>query len=124
MEVNYSNSKTTFLYPEQIKNSMNASRATLTGEIRKLFHICLEDTAKPEVELDTIFGKLRLKTRPASPNLVHIVYLNGARVYKILTQDLVGVSKEELDAFLDERLQRPSFGERLHKALLRPIARY
>lgn len=124
MEVNYNHSRTTFMDPEQIKDSMNSSRASLTSEIRKLFHICLEDTAKPEVEIDTIFGKLRLKTRPASPNLVHIVYLNGNRVYKILTQDLVGVPKEELDAFLDERLQRPSFHERLHKTLLRPIARY
>lgn len=97
--------------------ALKEKKTVFTREVRKGFHEVLTEIFKPDVSINSSFGEIRLKTRPASPNLVTIIYLNGHRVYKILHEGLVGKHKEIIDAFLNERLQRPSYDEQLTKVL-------
>lgn len=98
-------------------NTLNEKKIIFTRDVRKGFHDLLTEIFKPDVSINSPFGEIRLKTRPASPNLVTIIYLNGRRVYKILHEGLVGERKEVIDNFLNERLLRPSYDEQLTKIL-------
>lgn len=100
-------------------DQLKAKKQIFTQHVYKGFHEMLSEPFKPEVNISTPFGIMRLKTRPASPNLVTIIYLDNERVYKILHEHLTGEEHPVINKFLDERLQRQSFDDQLNKVLAR-----
>lgn len=74
-----------------------------------------------EVEIDTILGKMRIKTRAASPDAVTTVYLNGHRLYKIMVDCCQSRDRLEMIKMVEQKLDRESFVTQARKVLAYPI---
>ncbi|UQT02636.1 hypothetical protein YUBABA_01980 [Serratia phage vB_SmaM-Yubaba] len=78
---------------------------------------------EPELEVDTILGKMRFKTRPTSPDEVTIIYLNGHRLYKILVDCRQSRDRIEFAQHIEEKLSRESFDRQCDKVLAYPVTK-
>lgn len=78
---------------------------------------------KDELEVETILGKMRFKTRPTSPDHVTIIYLNGNRLYKILTDCLQSRDPVEFAQVIEQKLSKESFDRQCDKVLAIPITK-
>lgn len=70
-----------------------------------------------EHEAETPCGLLRFKTRPTSPDHVTIVYLDGKRLYKIMTDCCQSREPGAFTASITEKLNRDSFDSQCRKLL-------
>lgn len=78
---------------------------------------------KDELEVETILGKMRFKTRPTSPDHVTIVYLNGNRLYKIMTDCLQSRDPIEFAQAIELKLSKESFDRQCDKVLDLPLTK-
>lgn len=76
-----------------------------------------------ELEVETILGKMRFKTRPTSPDHVTIIYLNGHRLYKVMVDCRQSRDRIEFAQYIEEKLSRESFDRQCDKVLSYPITK-
>lgn len=104
---------------------MSVSKGILKAAIRDgmLEVFQSNQPVKPELEVDTILGKMRFKTRDAGPDQVTIVYLNDHRLYKIMVDCTQSRDPIEFTQAIEHKLHKESFDRQCDKVLEYPITK-